>query len=358
MDSTTKLTAILAGILAIMLILFAVISVSLNNKEREQQPIDQINEENTSLETQDPKESFFEVGNIKEIRLPKQEFAYVINEDSDDVSVINMNQRKVVGTIEVGEGPQEAYMYDKKIFVANTLGKSISIIDTITDTVIETIKVEFEPKDIIVVDNFIYATDEKNSVHTININSKIQGGITTHNQPSLMAFDEGNKLLYVSASLDGKVSVIDTKINGVIENIQVGKFPQGIAVQSTGEYVYVLNKEENTLSIISTEKKEEIKDFFIGVEPRKVIFNSGGNFAYVSVITSEVIMVGAKKEDIVFTFDMPAGTYGLALDAKEKNLVVTHPKTNRVSILNLENHKVTKEINVGNNPKDIIIIKK
>jgi YVTN family beta-propeller protein len=71
--------------------------------------------------------------------------AYVVNYDSNTVSVINTTTNQVVKTIDVGSGPLSVTAVDttgrQRVYVTNSLSNTVSVIDPATNTVIGTINV-------------------------------------------------------------------------------------------------------------------------------------------------------------------------------------------------------------------------
>ena len=132
----------------------------------------------------------------------RNDLMYVTNRNDDSVSVIDTTTNRVIDTnpntpqidpIKVGNGP-EGIAYDpvnKQIYVANRNDGNVSVINTVTNTVIESIRLGDGLRDI--------------------------------------AYDSVNKRMYVTNPSDGNVYVIDTVTNTVIKSINnVGDGLRGI----------------------------------------------------------------------------------------------------------------------------------
>src|SRR5437879_11488966 len=67
--------------------------------------------------------------------------AYVSDEKSDEVSVIDTATDQVVATVKVGQRPRGVVVAPdgKRVYVANGNSNDLSVIDTATNTVIDTI---------------------------------------------------------------------------------------------------------------------------------------------------------------------------------------------------------------------------
>ncbi len=90
--------------------------------------------------------------------------------------------------------------------------------------------------------------------------------------------------VYVTA-YDNTVSVIDTTSLAIINTINVGANPEGIA--TTGNYLYVANSggfnpvADSTVSVIDMNTELEVKKIKVGLNPQKIEVNSAGD-VYVS----------------------------------------------------------------------------
>jgi YVTN family beta-propeller protein len=100
------------------------------------------------------------------------------------------------------------------MYVANFGGSTVSVIDSSTNTVVDTIVVGPGP-------------------HSF-------------------AFNPSNNDMYVTISTSNTVSVIDSSTNEVVDTIPVGAFPLGIAFNPRNNDMYVANRDSNTVSVIAT----------------------------------------------------------------------------------------------------------
>lgn len=119
-----------------------------------------------------------------------------------------------LGDIVTGPNPTDVVSTDTRAYVAHPGSRSITVIDTVNGTVLQTIS--------------LWST------------------------PTKLALSPGGGRLYISNALAGTVSVISTATNSVIKTIRVGDTPTGIAVSPGGTRVYVVNSDDGTVSKIST----------------------------------------------------------------------------------------------------------
>ena len=161
-----------------------------------------------------------------------------------EVSLIATNTNTVLpGTISVGQGPLDLAVSSdgQRVFVANALDKTVSVINTATNTVIATVPIA-DPSSL---------------------------GVTT------VAVTPDGELVYVVGVTSNNVWVIDTATNTVSAPISVSNGPIGrVAVSPDGSVVYVTNLGSNTVSAISTVTNTVIKTISVGNGPIGVAVSS------------------------------------------------------------------------------------
>jgi YVTN family beta-propeller protein/parallel beta-helix repeat protein len=126
---------------------------------------------------------------------PNGAFAYVTNQLSNNVSVIDTSANTVVATVAVGSLPRGVAITPNGAFayVTNRTSNNVSVIDTSANTVVATVAVGSNPFGVAITPNgaFAYVTNN---------------------------------------SLSGNVSVIDTSTNTVVATVGVGNVPVGVAI--------------------------------------------------------------------------------------------------------------------------------
>ena len=118
-------------------------------------------------------------------------FTYVINYDSNNVTVIDTATKQFVKNIDVGRGPLSvaASEQSKRVYLSNSLDNSVSVIDATTNTVVDTIQIAV-PRG--------YKFDNPE-----------WGPVVYDNKVTELAVNPEGTRLYVNAT-DGSVRVIDT----------------------------------------------------------------------------------------------------------------------------------------------------
>ena len=152
-----------------------------------------------------------------------QVLAYVANACSNNVSVIDTVSRTVVDTIPVGNSPDGIAITPDGAFayVANLASGTISVISTASNSVIDTIQLT-----------------------QLTLGAQAVRGI---------AVTPDGAFVYVTriVGMDSVVSVIDTATHAVVATIPVAG-GNGLAVAPNSAFVYVASRTTNTISVIQT----------------------------------------------------------------------------------------------------------
>ncbi|MBS1501601.1 MAG: beta-propeller fold lactonase family protein, partial [Bacteroidetes bacterium] len=158
---------------------------------------------------------------------------YVSNYDDNTISVINTTTNTVINTINVttGANPQGLSISPdgSKLYVANSNGGTISVISTSTNSVIATINNGY------------------------------------NNFETLLSPD--GSLLYVTDSNVDNITIINTSTNKVINTMSTGFYPSGMSISPDGHYLYVTNENYNNVYVINTSTESLIATVFVGSKP-------------------------------------------------------------------------------------------
>jgi YVTN family beta-propeller protein len=206
--------------------------------------------------------------------------AWIANIGEDTISIMDTDTYRVLGTIPISKGPTGiAFSQDGRYAFVSTQGRNVHVIDTTSHQIVKTIPVGADPHflvlspdgriwgtnaggdDIFVIDPF---THEK--VITLEVGS----------QPQQIAFGyKGTQgpNAYVTVSGLGRVVVVntDSKNLRVLEQIEVGKGPNGIWANPEGTRLYVGQQPSNLLRVIDTGTSQIITTVSVGTKPIRVI---------------------------------------------------------------------------------------
>lgn len=162
---------------------------------------------------------------------PSGAYAFIANTASNTVSVLGPSG-ELVGTVPVGAAPVGAWPgTDGRMYVDNETGKSISVIDPATQSVVATHALGFTPALAAVAPNgelWVTDTDNGKLVFLDATTGAKRGELATGAGAHAFAFSSNGAKAYVTNQLAGSVSVVDTTTRTLVKTITVGAKPNGI----------------------------------------------------------------------------------------------------------------------------------
>ena len=272
------------------------------------------------------------------------ETLFVVNPDSNSLTVVSTKNNSVEKEITVGHDPRTVAVSrnDVNVITANRESNDISVISVRTGKVIAEVFVGDLPWGVITnpKNNLVYVSCEgENYIAVVDLRKKAMiGSIPVEERPTGLAINQDGSILYVTHLLTGKISLIDTKEMQVVSTINT--WPDSNLSQSI-----VLN-EDTQLAYLPLTRSNEANP--------ALTFDTT-MFPIVTVLDLSTLNVIPKKTISLPEVDKAVGLpYDIALHPNSEILYVVNAASNDVSAVNLETNKVHAHIEVGDNPRGIV----
>ncbi len=295
---------------------------------------------------------------------PNGPFAYVANNSSNTVSVINIPTGQVANSILVGSGPWGVAVSPNgnQVYVTNSLGNNVSVIDTANSSVVATIPVQSNPLG-------VAFTPDGTSAYVVNFSSNSVSVINTASQTVVatvpvqsapvgvaMAFTSKGTFAYVTNSASNTVSVIKVGSSPtVVQTIPVGAGPHWVAVTPNSSLAYVENG-NNTVSVVSVANNTVTATIPVGTDPNGAAFTPDSNFAYVANSASNTVsVIDTASSKVIATVAGLQGPAQVALTADGTSAYVTNLNADDVSVIATASNTITGTVAVGSAPIGVAI---
>ena len=286
-------------------------------------------------------------------------FAYVTNEDSNSISVIDTGTNKVAAIIPVGSNPTAVAINPNgtKVYVANSHSNNLSVIDTATNAVTSSVRVGNTPEGLAISPDGkkVYVANLASSTVSIidATTNSLTGTVSTGKSPAGIALSPDGKKIYVTNSAENTVSVIDAAKKAVISSVSVGKGPEEIAVTPDGTKLYVVNSDGSSISVIDTATYSVTKTVKVEGTPFGIAITPDGTGAYVTVNSehfSRVCAIDTATNKITAAIPVGSDPKGIAITPDGKKAHVAISFYNTVSVIDTETNSITATMPVGKNP--------
>jgi PQQ-dependent catabolism-associated beta-propeller protein len=246
--------------------------------------------------------------------------AYVSNEKSNTVSVIDTAKWEVVKTIKVGQRPRGiAFTKDEKfVLVAVGDDDTIQMIDTTTQEIVDT--------------------------------------LPSGPDPELFVQDPAGRFLYVANENDNTVTIIDMERRARLGDVQVGVEPEGMGMSPDGKILVNTSETTNMAHFIDIASRTIVANILVDSRPRFAEFKQDGSELWVSSEiggTVSVIDPGRHEVKTKIVFDIPGlraeavQPVGISITADGSKGFVALGPANRVAVVDGATHKVQKYLLVG-----------
>lgn len=203
---------------------------------------------------------------------PHGRYAYVANFDDDTVSQISITGRSVTDTIDVGDAPSGvAARYDAEnetpvVYVTNYNDGTVTVIGADNHTTV--IDVDDGPIGVAVTPDGsrVYVANSDDDTVSI-IDTRTDTVIDTLNvgdSPWGIAVGAQGDYVYVTNNFSDTVTVIQTSDNTIYRTFSVGDQPRGVSAPRNGTFAYVVNQGDGTISRIDLDD-ESVTEFAAGV---------------------------------------------------------------------------------------------
>ena len=272
-------------------------------------------------------------------------FAYITNDGSNTVSVINLATNAVTATIPVGSHPRGVAVSPSgiRVYVANYGSHDVSVIDSAANAVITTIPV----------------TPAPDRMSESGIKTLPQDLPLSPPSPMGIAINPSGTKVYVANTLSGHVTVIDATTHTVIGSVMSGSMPYGVAVHPAGHRVYVTNSGEGTVSVIDAESHSVLTQIPVKNQPYGVAVTPDGSKVYVANYgdspMSTVSVIDTASNTVITDVEVTSlstgsAPYGLAVNPAGTKVYVTNYAGGYVAIIDTATDTWTDAITVGNQP--------
>lgn len=286
--------------------------------------------------------------------------AYVINRNSNDVSVINTVTNTVIATIPVGALPQGVAVTPdaSEVYVSHADARAVFIIDTPTNTVVDVIGLPNRSQEVEITPDgakAIVVVQDGNAVAVIDTATRtVTNVIGGFNSPHGIGITHDGTKAYVTnfgvGASGTTVSVIDIATNTIIATIPVGQGPVGVAVTPDGTKVYVANNVTSTVSVIKTATNTVIATLPTVGGSFDMEISPDGTTAFVT--GNPTTLIDTATDTVISSF--PLGAVKFAFTSDGTKIYAPKPLFD-VNVIEVASGTLIATIPVGENPIDVAI---
>lgn len=249
----------------------------------------------------------------------------------------------IITTMPLGATPTEVAVnpVTNMVYVTDAVAHELWIVDGATSSVVGSIAVAASPMGVAVNPNtnMVYMANynhgpDYNTLWVISgATDAVVAKIPVGTGPTGVAVDPTTNMVYVA---DGgyfsnptttigvnKLTVIDGSTNEIVDNIPVGDFPFGVAVNPSTNTIYVSNQENKSISVIDGSTDAVTTTIGVGNRPADIAVNQNTNTIYVANSYSNTVsIIDGSTNSVIGTTNVSNEPVGIG----------ANPVTNRIYV--------------------------
>lgn len=271
------------------------------------------------------------------------ELAYVTNEDSQNLSVIDTRTDSVVATIAVGTRPRGVKVSPDGRTVYVALSGSPKCPPSMPDEECEKLKADKTKDGIAEVD-----------VIARRVRRVLPGG----SDPEQFDITSDGKRLYISNEDAGTASVVDVEKGTIDTTVKVGAEPEGVRISPDGKLVYVTAESDTSIRVLDASSGAVKARIKVGRRPRDVAFTPDGKRAYATAeVGGTVSVIDVANNQVVTTITLPkdAKPMGVRVSPAGDRVYVATGRGGTVVVIDPATNKIVGSVKVGQRPWGIAL---
>lgn len=276
---------------------------------------------------------------------------YVLNDDSNSVSVIDIGTSTVTDTITVGSQPRYAVLAGTSLYIMHHDSDEVMVIDTLTNTVTDTIIIDYGSSFGTLIGSDLYViTGDSSSVSVIDTLTNTVTDTIAVGDGSEFAVLNGTDLYVINAD-SSDVSVIDTLTNTVVDTVSIGDSSFRAAL--VGTQLYVTNQDTNDVSVIDT-LTNTVTDTILTDDGPRDIHAVGTDLFVVNEYLDSVSVIDTLTNTVTDTIVVGDSPRTSALVGTDLYVYINNDA--EMAIVDTVTKTVTKTFAIGSTPTSLTLV--
>ncbi len=301
---------------------------------------------------------------------------YVGNSRGDDISVIDMASLKVTGDIKAGERVHGVCVQadGKRLFVTVETDHTLRIIDTATQQTIGTVKVTGRPNQCAVTPDGKYVAipiRDGDSVDVVDVSQQKVVKTLPIKEPHNALNTGSNRYIYVSSMGSHEIDLIDLEKMDFAAHIPAGGRPRPYTVSSDGKTMYVAVADLHGFVIVDIPGQKVVERVEIPAEHatlKKLQYETQDTLTHGLALSPDgsELWVSSLKDDAMYIYDVKAkkitgrvntgeGPNWIVFTPDGKYACISNAETDDVSIIDAKTRREITRVKVGKVPKRLAV---
>jgi YVTN family beta-propeller protein len=282
---------------------------------------------------------------------------YVADQNSSEVSIINLTSNEVIGTLQFPTGgPISSLAIDNLSQELYGVDSTYGYVDALNLTGNHSTAAELKvgSPQAVAYDSgtgeVLVSSASPDQLLVFNgTNHTLLSSYSTPGSPDGIAVDPSAGVAFVASSSSDSVSRIALS-NGSVRNISVGVGPTGVAFDPVNNSFFVSNSGSDNVSVVNLTTLG-VRSVPVGSAPSAILYDGPADEVYVANSGgSNLSLLNASNPSRATSLTVGSFPSYLACDRKANQLFVSETSTYNITVLNTSIENVSAEITVGATP--------
>lgn len=287
----------------------------------------------------------------------------VLNSAEASISLIDPVSQTLIETFPVGKEPHHlmATPDNKSLIVANSVSNNLVFLDPKSGHIQRWVENIEDPYQIgFSLDRKWFVTtglrlDRIDIYHAVGDDIQLAKRVPLATMPSHMAFSNDNKIVFVTLQISGELAAIDLASQTVLWKMKVGPVPAGLWMTPNDKYLLVGMTGADYVAVVDWRNQKVVKTIHTGKGAHNFRSLDDGRHLVVSNRVASTISI-IDEESLTNVGDITGllpGPDDMELTADKRYLWVTFRFAKHVGVIDMQSHKLIKTIAVGRSPHGI-----
>ncbi|PKK85083.1 MAG: hypothetical protein CVT49_00650 [candidate division Zixibacteria bacterium HGW-Zixibacteria-1] len=295
---------------------------------------------------------------------PSGGLIFVANEGSDNLTVIDRFNYRIVDVIRTGTAPRGmAYSrLNRQLYVANSEDNSVVVIDLNTRQTLRTVLLRYgdEPGRMALSpdEQQLYVVNHGSNTMSVYDTQSFQemDRVTLGTAPAAIVSDRLSGNVYISNLRSEDVSVYQPIEQAVATTLAVGGSPSEIALDDRDRVLYLAFDRQRKISFIDLRTGNNLGTLNICSPAVGLAYHRGSRQLYTAMADCSEIAIIKPENGLKLGQILVPGRPGLiTLDPENRFLLVVMPEENKLVVINVVSREVMAQIEVGERPYMAIV---
>ena len=303
---------------------------------------------------------------------------YVDNSNGDSISVIDLNSLKVVDEIKIGAPLIHGLALrpdGRLLFVTVESDHTLRFVDTTTGETKATVKLTGRPNECAVTPDGKYVAvpiRDGDSVNIVDVMQQKVVKVLPIKEPHNAVSTDSNRYLFVSSMGSNAVNVIDLQTMSFSAVVPAGGRPRPYVISSDGKTMYVAVSYLHGFDIVNIPEKKVLERVDMPAQhsgpPRPRKFETPDTLTHGLALTPDgkELWVTSLLDDCIYIYDLKTRKFSSRLPTGDgPNWIVFSPDgkygcvsntdSDDVSIFDVKERRALAQVKVGKVPKRLVI---